>query len=350
MALIISLKQNHVFEKTKLCQHDVLHDKQFTDSEQFIKKAKYLERLKTDVTFPQSFYEYGKYILLLKNEMVCLDSNDKLLFHSFQEVSTWTANSRSVLLDVLPEANVFICLFALNLEISNAQKIERAINGRLVNIRESLFFLDAKDAQYVTHARGLFNFCKTFLFCNYCAGTLSVNAAGTRKQCMGCNAIHYPTLSPVGLTLIEDNNHEEVLLVRQERHPKGLYTCVAGFIEPGESVEENVRREVAEEVGLHVVKVEFCTSQHWALPASQLTLGCIATVMDKDVDVDSNEIENAKWVNADNLKDAVIRTRKLKKLTDIVEDKLWAPPQNAVSHNLMLAWLKRYHNFDCTSS
>lgn len=54
------------------------------DSEQFIKKAKYLERLKTDVTFPQSFYEYGKYILLLKNEMVCLDSNDKLLFHSFQ--------------------------------------------------------------------------------------------------------------------------------------------------------------------------------------------------------------------------------------------------------------------------
>lgn len=88
----------------------------------------------------------------------------------------------------------------------------------------------------------------------------------------------------------------------------------------GESVEENVRREVAEEVGLHVVKVEFCTSQHWALPASQLTLGCIATVVDKDVDVDSNEIENAKWVNADNLKDAVIRTRKLKKLTDIVED------------------------------
>lgn len=85
----------------------------------------------------------------------------------------------------------------------------------------------------------------------------------------------------------------------------------------GESYEENVRREVAEEVGLNILHVEYCTSQPWASPSCQLSLGCIATVSEKNFIIDPKEIQDAKWVKANVLKEAVERTRTLKKFESL---------------------------------
>lgn len=124
----------------------------------------------------------------------------------------------------------------------------------------------------------------------------------------------------MGITLIEDELHSKVLLVRQSRHPPGMYSCVAGFIEPGESLEQNIQREVAEEVGLELESVEYCASQHWAMPSSQLMLGCIATVVSEDFEKDNNEIEDAKWVSAEELRSAVDRIKKSRSLSDVTTE------------------------------
>lgn len=82
-------------------------------------------------------------------------------------------------------------------------------------------------------------------------------------------------------------------------------------------MEESIRREVAEEVGLFVSKVDYCTSQHWAFPSCQLSLGCIATTSEKVATIDLTEIEDAQWVGADVLKEAVVRTRRIQDLSEM---------------------------------
>lgn len=258
-----------------------------------------------------------------------------------------------MILDVVTDPNLGeICLFAVDYEIleDDVKNLEGKIGGRFINARKSLFMLDEKESQYVTQAKGLAHFCRTTNFCAGCGNSLIYKSAGSHKQCEKCNRTYYPQISPVGITLIEDKAHCKVLLVRQSRHPAGMFSCVAGFIEPGESLEMNIRREIAEEVGLEVEGVEYCASQHWAMPASQLMLGCIATACQEDFETDENEIQDAKWVSAEELKDAVNRIKKSRSLSDVNPNALWVPPPSAVAHQLMSIWLKKYHNYAVPAS
>lgn len=149
------------------------------------------------------------------------------------------------------------------------------------------------------------------------------------------------------------------------------FSSNAFFCFAGESLETNIKREIAEEVGLEVSNIEYCASQHWALPSSQLMLGCIATAATEDFDIDTDELEGAQWVTAQELKDAVDRVRTTKSLAEINENVniifywfcfkfnneiitnavcfffqvLWVPPQSAVAHGLMVAWLQKHHQY-----
>ncbi|CAG0895565.1 unnamed protein product [Darwinula stevensoni] len=163
-----------------------------------------------------------------------------------------------------------------------ADRMAHERNALLVDQRISLFLCNAEEAQMVAQAASLFHWHKVNRFCTHCGNAVERNAAGNVKTCPSCQHVHYPSTHACGIVLITDVNYEKALLVRQPQHPPGLYTCVAGFAEVGETIEETIRREVAEEVGLEVTGIEYMSSQHWPFPSSSLMVGCFATVKNAD--------------------------------------------------------------------
>nr|CAD7394823.1 unnamed protein product [Timema cristinae] len=217
---------------------------------------------------------------------------------------------QAVLLQVVREK----CLFALDvtsLSENIQNQIEKKLNGKFINLRKSLFTLSAEESVLVSQGKSLLSWVKSNCFCPTCGGELVLRGAGrAHKECGSCKSVQYPTISPVGIVLVTDIAHTNALLVRQPVHPPGMYTCIAGFVEVGESVEENIKREVAEEVGLEVVDIKYFGSQHWAFPASRLMIGCLATVSEHQFSLDRSELEDAAWFTPQEVRGALNRVSK----------------------------------------
>jgi NAD+ diphosphatase len=129
-------------------------------------------------------------------------------------------------------------------------------------------------------------------FCGYCGTETEEHASDRATHCPNCGAIHYPRLSPSIITLV--HRGEELLLARNHRFPEGMYSTLAGFVEPGESIETTLRREVKEEVGVTVGALEYLGSQPWPFPNS-LMLGFLAEYESGDFVLQEEEISDAHW-------------------------------------------------------
>ncbi len=139
---------------------------------------------------------------------------------------------------------------------------------------------------------------RTTRFCGRCA-TPTEPAAGDRaRRCPACGLMAFPRLAPAVITLIERDG--EALLARGRGFPVPMYSCIAGFVEPGETMEQAVHREVGEEVGVAVTDVRYVSSQPWPFPHS-LMIGFEATWADGDIVIDETEIVDAQWFRADDL-------------------------------------------------
>ena len=125
--------------------------------------------------------------------------------------------------------------------------------------------------------------------------------AGWQRDCPACGAHHFPRTDPVVIMLITHGN--SVLLGRSPGWPEGMYSCLAGFVEPGETIEAAVRREVFEESGVRVGAVNYVASQPWPFPAS-LMFGCQGIALGTELNIDRDEIEDARWVPREELADA----------------------------------------------
>lgn len=128
--------------------------------------------------------------------------------------------------------------------------------------------------------------------CARCGGATLLSQGGWRRDCAACGAQHFPRTDPVAIMLVVHG--EDCLLARQPRFPEGMMSCLAGFVEPGETLEDAVRREVAEEVGIRIGRVRYLASQPWPFPSS-LMLGCIAEALTREIVLDDKEIEAARW-------------------------------------------------------
>lgn len=161
------------------------------------------------------------------------------------------------------------------------------------------------------HARALLEWHGVSRFCGFCGSQNVPTDAGKRKQCSNeaCNKKLYPRVDPVVIMLVIDKENDRALLSRQSRFVPRMWSCLAGFMEPGESLEEAVRRETLEETGIEVGEVVYHSSQPWPVgPSSmpcQLMIGFFAYAKSLDIEVDKEELEDAQWHKREDVKKAL---------------------------------------------
>ncbi|MEY8096705.1 NAD(+) diphosphatase [Falsihalocynthiibacter sp. S25ZX9] len=165
-------------------------------------------------------------------------------------------------------------------------------------LRSVMAQLSPRDAELVATAKALFNWHDSHGFCAKCGGKSAMTMAGWQRNCTLCDSSHFPRTDPVVIMLITHGN--QLLLGRSPGWPEGMYSTLAGFVEPGETLEAAVRREVFEESGIEVGAVTYLASQPWAFPSS-LMFGCHGEALNTDITIDPVEIEDAFWISREDL-------------------------------------------------
>ena len=160
--------------------------------------------------------------------------------------------------------------------------------------------LEAPSVDVLASARGLLYWHRHHGHCASCGGTTKSGEAGYVRICRDCDRRHFPRTDPAIMALIEHSGR--ILLARQPRFPPKMYSILAGFVEPGESLEQAVHREVLEEAGLEVERVRYIRSQSWPFPSS-LMLGFAMTAKSDAYELDGEELEQARWVSREELED-----------------------------------------------
>lgn len=200
------------------------------------------------------------------------------------------------------------------------------LDHRFAELRGVMTGLDARDAEYAATARSVLGWHQTHRFCARCGHPSEVAMAGWQRLCSECGAHHFPRTDPVVIMLVTHGN--SVLVGRSPGWPEGMYSLLAGFIDAGETIEAAVRREVAEESGIQIGRVDYLASQPWPFPSS-LMIGCRAHATSRDIRIDPAELEDALWLSRE----------------DMVRVMAGAHPRvkparrGAIAHFLMRAWL-----------
>jgi len=155
-----------------------------------------------------------------------------------------------------------------------------------------------REGELVSTAKALFHWHQSHRFCAKCGHSSDMTQSGWQRTCPSCGASHFPRTDPVVIMLITHGNN--ILLGRSHPWPQGMYSCLAGFVEPGETLESAVRREVFEETNIRVGDVKYIASQPWAFPNS-LMIGCHGEALSQDIKIDPVEIEDALWLSRSQL-------------------------------------------------
>ena len=163
-----------------------------------------------------------------------------------------------------------------------------------LELRSIMAQISPADAGNAAAAKGIFAWHETHGFCAKCGAASEVSQAGWRRTCTACGTHHFPRTDPVVIMLILHGN--DVLLGRSPHWPEGMFSLLAGFMEPGESIEAAVRREVMEESAIEVGEVRYLSSQPWPFPSS-LMIGCMGFATSREITHDPTEIEEALWVS-----------------------------------------------------
>lgn len=191
----------------------------------------------------------------------------------------------------------------------------------------ALATLSPDQAQIYAAARSLLEYHRRHGFCANCGSPTRVFRAGWGRKCEACDTEHFPRVDPVVIMLAE--HEDRVLIGRSPGYPPGRYSALAGFVEPAESIEEAVARELHEEAGIRVSNVRYVASQPWPF-AHSLMMGCMATAEDDALVVDTTELEDAIWVTREEARAA---------MADEPGAKFLAPPPFAIAHTLFARWL-----------
>lgn len=202
--------------------------------------------------------------------------------------------------------------------------------GAFTDARTAFGTLGALDANLVATARSLFEWHKANGFCAKCGAASLSAAAGWKRICTACKAEHFPRTDPVAIMLAVKDN--KCLLGRQAMWPPGFFSCLAGFTEPGETVEQAAARELKEEAGIEAdwESAEYLFAQPWPFPSS-LMVGLILTATSSEIIVDKTELEEARWFTREEARQIIAGTH----------NDVYAPPGMAIAHHILKVWAFR---------
>ncbi|HEY8003621.1 MAG TPA: NAD(+) diphosphatase, partial [Phenylobacterium sp.] len=199
--------------------------------------------------------------------------------------------------------------------------------GKFEDLRSIALRVPATDAAILATAKQMFEWRRRHQHCAVCGQPSEAREGGWKRQCPSCEAEHFPRTDPVVIML--PYHGERCMLGRQERWPPGMFSALAGFLEPGESIEEACARELSEEAGLRARKVRYHSTQPWPYPSS-LMIGLIAEVEDDEGAPDQTELSEVRWFTRDEARELI--AGKI--------DGTFAPQRLAIAHQLIKAWVE----------
>ena len=186
----------------------------------------------------------------------------------------------------------------------------------------------------IAEAKAVLHWHARHRFCPNCGAPTQPVNGGWRRDCPQCKTQHFPRTDPVVIMLAVDG--ERCLLGRSPRFVASMWSCLAGFVEPGESIEDAVHRETREEAGIACGRVAYFASQPWPFPTS-LMIGCHAEALTRDIVVDRTELEDARWFSKDEVVTMLMRKH---------AQGLTTPPPVAIAHHIIRAWVEDEISFD----
>ncbi len=193
-------------------------------------------------------------------------------------------------------------------------------------LRAVMTRLSTAEAAQAATGRAILHWHRSHGFCATCGAASDMTMAGWQRNCPGCGAQHFPRTDPVVIMLVTHGNR--VLLGRSAGWPEGMYSCLAGFMEPGETIEAAVRREVFEEAGISLGDVRYLASQPWPFPAS-LMIGCAAEALGDQITRDPAELEDALWLTREEALAALAGE----------SDRVQLARNGSIAHFLLRNWL-----------
>jgi NAD+ diphosphatase len=212
------------------------------------------------------------------------------------------------------------------LDVAEAERAVLGTHGEFRELRGVAALLPAKDLAILGQAKATVDWHLRHGFCAKCGATSAPAEGGHKRVCAVCGAEHFPRTDPVVIMLATQGGM--CLLGRGRKWPPNFYSCLAGFMEPGEDIEEAVRRELFEEAGVVAGRVDYFASQPWPFP-SQLMIGCFAEVEGRALKLDNDELADARWLTREEAR-ALLKGE---------FEGLRAPPAFAIAHHLIKAWV-----------
>jgi NAD+ diphosphatase len=179
----------------------------------------------------------------------------------------------------------------------------------------------------IAMAKSMVNWHQRHGYCANCGTRTAMREGGWKRECPSCKAEHFPRTDPVVIMLVTSGN--KCLLGRQKQFLPGMYSCLAGFVEAAETIEDAVRREIFEESGIRCTDVKYYMTQPWPYPSS-LMIGCTARAINEDIVVDRSELEDARWFD---------RTEATLMIKRQHPDGLAGPHPFAIAHHLLGRWV-----------
>jgi NAD+ diphosphatase len=195
-------------------------------------------------------------------------------------------------------------------------------------LRAIAWRLPAEEAALAAHARASIDWHARHPHCAVCGGRTQPVFGGAQRNCVECSAEHFPRTDPVVIAVV--GRGERCLLGRGHGWPERLYSALAGYVEPGEALEDAVRREVQEETGVRVGALRYLASQPWPFPSS-LMIGFLGEAESEEIALDAAELADARWFTRDEVRRAL----------EGGDAGLWVPPPFAIAHHLIRAWLEQ---------
>jgi len=201
--------------------------------------------------------------------------------------------------------------------------------GHFHDARAAAQIVSIRDAAIIGQAKALIDWHQRHVFCPRCGAPTQIMDAGYRRLCGNCNAEHFPRVDPVVIMLATDG--EACLVGRGRQFPPEMFSALAGFIEPGETIEEAVRRELMEEASAKVGAVTYYATQPWPFPSS-LMIGCFAQAETRVVKADEKELAELRWLERSLARELIAGKQ---------VDGIRVPPPVAIAHHLIKTWAFR---------